>query len=778
MESLFFTVLNMSITASIVIAVVLILRLLFSKKTPKWLNFAIWGIVLLRLLVPFSIPSPVSIFNVVPQSQETMSTAEVGERVNRMEFVYQPFTQQHPQAEEASQNDASVPQQGQASPDRQPASVSWSEIVAGVWLAGVVLLLALSGLFYVRVKRQLKTATVIRNHPVLNECIRTVGIRRPVKIYQSPMFSTPVVSGIWRPKIILPAYFDIRDEEVLYHVMIHELVHIKRWDMLTKMISMIAVCIHWFNPLVWLAFYLSDKDMESACDERVLTFSSMDIRGDYARSLLTVAIRQQRLPISSGLVAFGESNVKTRVKAIMKYHRTTSVVVAAAVVVVIAVGCTLLSNAVPQQTEDTNISESQAPPSITSQPQQSEQSGESAPVTTDPAPAETEPDITNTPEEMDYSDYLKEYVLYLDFNGNMAPFSSPTEISPDDYFLYAIGKNYNIFIGKRSMAEAYGEEFAPIERPESYYDENYGYVYPQEEIEDTVREHFDVPVEYMRTAMSYLPEREGYAFPAGPGFGIDTEPIVTGVEQQNDLLFITYKVMTVPWETVDGDGIVTQHPAEYIMTKRLTVQLTEDGFQYISLEEAEPDVESIATVMMRKYITRYEVVCNGTPFSSVETMDTKLAFDYVIDLLPADGAAKEYAVYTDEVMPSGSQVWSHCKIPMERIYELMESEFGLSQEMLDPESFTEDFAVYNSDLGVFEVYESQPLDTEDTFLLEDAKDLGNDLVEVTVARKSKDKVVSRNIYTFQVSTDSVAENAYLSNYTITGQFVSCRPASA
>ena len=66
------------------------------------------------------------------------------------------------------------------------------------------------------------------------------------------------------------------------------------------------------------------------------------------------------------------------------------------------------------------------------------------------------------------------------------------------------------------MAEAYGEEFAPIERPESYYDENYGYVYPQEEIEDTVREHFDVPVEYMRTAMSYLPEREGYAFPAGP----------------------------------------------------------------------------------------------------------------------------------------------------------------------------------------------------------------------------------------------------------------------
>ena len=108
----------------------------------------------------------------------------------------------------------------------------------------------------------------------------------------------------------------------------------------------------------------------------------------------------------------------------------------------------------------------------------------------------------------------------------------------------------------------------------------------------------------------------------------------------------------------------------------------------------------------------------------------------------------------------------------------MESEFGLSQEMLDPESFTEDFAVYNSDLGVFEVYESQPLDTEDTFLLEDAKDLGNDLVEVTVARKSKDKVVSRNIYTFQVSTDSVAENAYLSNYTITGQFVSCRPASA
>ena len=771
MESLFFTVLNMSITASIVIAVVLILRLLFSKKMPKWLNFAIWGIVLLRLLVPFSIPSPVSIFNVVPQSQETMSTAEVGERVNRMEFVYQPFTQQHPQAEEASQNDASVPQQGQASPDRQPASVSWSEIVAGVWLAGVVLLLALSGLFYVRVKRQLKTAAVIRNHPVLNECIRTVGIRRPVKIYQSPMFSTPVVSGIWRPKIILPSYFDIRDEEVLYHVMIHELVHIKRWDMLTKMISMIAVCIHWFNPLVWLAFYLSDKDMESACDERVLTFSSMDIRGDYARSLLTVAIRQQRLPISSGLVAFGESNVKTRVKAIMKYHRTTSVVVAAAVVLVIAVGCTLLSNAVPQQAEDTNISGSQAPSSITSQPQQSSRPEETTPVVAESTSPETEPDVA---EEMDYSDYLKEYVLYLDFNGNMAPFSSPTEISPDDYFLYAIGKNYNIFIGKRSMAEAYGEEFAPIERPESYYDENYGYVYPQEEIEDTVREHFDVPVEYMRTAMSYLPEREGYAFPAGPGFGIDTEPIVTGVEQQNDLLFITYKVMTVPWETVDGDGIVTQHPAEYIMTKRLTVQLTEDGFQYISLEEAEPDVESIATVLVQNYISRYEVVCGGAPFADGSTVDIRYAYNYAIDKLLANGAAKEYAVYTDEVMPSGSQVWSYCEIPAERVYEIANEEFGIPAEAWN----AVDYAEYDESQDAFNIGRSQPLDTDDTFLLEDAKDLGNDLVEVTVTRKSKDKVVSRNIYTFQVSTDSVAENAYLSNYTITGQFVSCRPASA
>ena len=210
------------------------------------------------------------------------------------------------------------------------------------------------------------------------------------------------------------------------------------------------------------------------------------------------------------------------------------------------------------------------------------------------------------------------------------------------------------------------------------------------------------------------------------------------------------------------------------MTKRLTVQLTEDGFQYISLEEAEPDVESIATVMMRKYITRYEVVCNGAPFSSAETMDTKLAFDYVIDLLLADGAAKEYAVYTDEVMPSGSQVWSHCKIPAERVYEIANEEFGIPAEAWN----AVDYAEYDESQDAFNIGRSQPLDTDDTFLLEDAKDLGNDLVEVTVTRKSKDKVVSRNIYTFQVSTDSVAENAYLSNYTITGQFVSCRPASA
>ena len=274
--------------------------------------------------------------------------------------------------------------------------------------------------------------------------------------------------------------------------------------------------------------------------------------------------------------------------------------------------------------------------------------------------------------------------------------------------------------------------------------------------------------------MSYLPEREGYAFPTGPGFGIDTEPIVTGVEQQNDLLFITYKVMTVPWETVDGDGIVTQHPAEYIMTKRLTVQLTEDGFQYISLEEAEPDVESIATVLVQNYISRYEVVCGGAPFADGSTVDIRYAYNYAIDKLLANGAAKEYAVYTDEVRPSGSQVWSYCEIPAERVYEIANEEFGIPAEVWN----AVDYAEYDESQDAFNIGRSQPLDTEDTFLLEDAKDLGNDLVEVTVARKSKDKVVSRNIYTFRVSTDSVAENAYLSNYTITGQFVSCRPASA
>ncbi|MBC8569701.1 M56 family metallopeptidase [Zongyangia hominis] len=766
MERLFFMILNMSITASVAIVLVMLLRLLLKKRAPKWLTFAVWGIVLARLLLPFSVASPVSIFNVMPQTQRTEIIAPQAGGVSRMEFIY------HPQVpSEGEGNLSGAPSGGQTNqtpPAKTPSGdtpapsetrkFSWSLAAAIFWLSGVGLMLCMSLIFFVRIKLRLRTAVALRNRAIVKECVRIVGIRRKVQVYQSNLFTTPVVSGIIRPKIILPDYLNLENEAVLRYILIHELVHIRRQDMLTKLLSLLAATIHWFNPLVWVAFFLSGKDMESACDERVLSFAPEDIRTDYARSLLAMAIRQQNLPLAAGMVAFGESNVRTRIRDIMKYQKRTAVAVALAALILVASSCTLLSNAKPQEAPVST------PPAVT-------------PVESGSSQSTSQPE-GNQPEvkQEDYTPYLKEYVLYLDAGGNMGLFSSPEEISPDSYFVYAVGRLYNYFIDKRNFAEIYGEEFARKEIPASYQDEQYGYIYPQEEIEKAVMEHFDVSVEYLRSASSYLPERQGYAFLAGPGFGEQTEPIVTGVEKDGNLLHITYQVMTVAatYEVYDENGVHEEdEPARYLGSKTLTVQLTDGGFRYLSLQTSPPDVSAISSQLLQNYAARYEVAAHGDAFSSGESINLKSAYFYAVDKLLANGAAKEYAAYSDEVSADGYPLWLKCDIPAQRVYETAFEDFGVPVEAWAEGNFAANFVSYDPQTDTFAVLDSQPMTTDDTFVLEDAKDLGEGRIELIVSRKRGETTIDSHIYTFEVTTEEPGEEDSSPYAKVTAKFISC-----
>ncbi len=133
------------------------------------------------------------------------------------------------------------------------------------------------------------------------------------KVYCSDKIDTPILCGIIKPRIILPSTIEFEDHELDYIIQ-HEKIHIKRLDYMIKPLSLIILCVHWFNPLVWLSFILAHKDMELSCDERVMADTKEVIPKDYANSLLNISIKQNNL-FNSGLLAFGEKNIQSRVKS-------------------------------------------------------------------------------------------------------------------------------------------------------------------------------------------------------------------------------------------------------------------------------------------------------------------------------------------------------------------------------------------------------------------------------------------------------------------------------
>jgi len=345
LENIFTTVLNMSITASIVAIIIILARAIFQKSLPKLFSYAIWGVVLLRLLVPFSFSSMLSIFNFLP-TPHTMIDNE--QNIGAIRYIPNEIgMMESPKVDVGSQiiNNSINNSLPAALPQ---ASVNPMQIImflAGlVWLAGVAAMLLYCIYSYVKAANRLKIATLLKDNTLLNECSQSLKLKRKVELFSSDIVNTPVVYGIIKPRIIIPKILSEMDTgDAKKYIIIHELVHIKRFDYLLKLLSVFALCIHWFNPVVWLSFKLFQKDMEIACDEKVMSVCEEDIRCQYATSLINMAAKQNGI-INGGLLAFGESNIKSRVKGIMNYKKPVffvGIVVAAALVVTAVV---LLTN--------------------------------------------------------------------------------------------------------------------------------------------------------------------------------------------------------------------------------------------------------------------------------------------------------------------------------------------------------------------------------------------------------------------------------------------------
>lgn len=309
MDDVFLKLVNLSISASWLILAVLVLRVVL-KKAPKWVMPLLWGVVALRLVCLFSIESALSL---IP-SAETIPSEIVTE--TREPVLYEQATLDivtNPTLPSAAEVPVGV--------SRQQAQVDFN-IYSVLWFAGMAALLVHALVSAGKLKRKLATAILLRDN-----------------IYESEFVDSPFVFGVVKPNIYLPMHMD---EGTAAYVIAHERAHLARRDHWWKVLGYLVLALHWFNPLVWVAYILFCRDIELACDEKVVKGLDGAARADYSQALLSCAAPKRA--VAACPLAFGEGKIKTRVKSALHYRKPAFWVAAAAVLAVVIVAVCFLTN--------------------------------------------------------------------------------------------------------------------------------------------------------------------------------------------------------------------------------------------------------------------------------------------------------------------------------------------------------------------------------------------------------------------------------------------------
>lgn len=358
--------LTASFYGSIVILAVLVLRLVLRKAPKKYMCF-LWILVGIRLMLPFSIesrlslqPDPVKLtetFTEIRQEQPVPAPNPATPNVSDEMFEKPGEIVHHAPAVDSQKPEPDDPYEQEAA-----AKTNWSTVAGIIWMAVASSMILGSGISYVKLKKRVRFA------------VRVPGG------WESPNLDTAFVIGFVNPKIYIPAGMS---EESRKFILDHERAHIQRGDHIVKLLAFVVLAIHWFNPLVWLAFILMSQDIELGCDQHVVQFMSLEQRKQYSATLLRCSAHR---PSFSCQVAFGEVNVKKRIISILKYHKPgffISLVCVIAVVFVIV--CLVTSPSRDKQPENS--------PTVFSET--------SAGAETTETPATTDPDISGVEEKID-----------------------------------------------------------------------------------------------------------------------------------------------------------------------------------------------------------------------------------------------------------------------------------------------------------------------------------------------------------------------------------------
>ena len=298
----------MSLSGAVMIVAIAAVRALAIHRLPKRAFLALWAIALVRLLIPYSLPSAFSVYSLLERLAPAAGAAEAA-----------PVFRAMPAA--PGQNAAALPAAPAASAAAVPAD-PW----AVVWALGALACAAFFALAYFKCRREFKTSL-----PVDNEYVRhwhsEHRLRRGIEIRQSDRISAPLTYGVLRPVILLPKTADWEDDKTLDYVLAHEYVHIRRFDAAAKLLLTAAFCVHWFDPAVWLMYALANRDIELSCDEAVVRRFGEGAKSAYATALIRMEEARSGFkkaaspPLCSN---FSKNAIEERIIAIMKIKKKTS----------------------------------------------------------------------------------------------------------------------------------------------------------------------------------------------------------------------------------------------------------------------------------------------------------------------------------------------------------------------------------------------------------------------------------------------------------------------
>ena len=305
------SLLELSLTGGVFILAVVVVRALAMNRLPRQAFLLLWAVALARLLLPFSSPSPTSLYS---------AAGHLGEGFRRAGIVT------------AGGTDA-------AGAAAQEAVIPW---MALLWAAGALACALCFLLPHLRGRREWNASLPVED-PFVTAWLDGHPIRRRVRVRCSDRVDSPLTYGLLRPVILLPKPRDRSDVSRLAFVLTHEMAHIRRFDALSKLLLAAAACLHWFNPLVWVMLVLANRDLELSCDAAVVRLYGAEARAPYARTLLELEARRSRfLPLCS---AFNKNALEERIGAIMRSRKTSAAALAVALVLVVALTAVLATNA-------------------------------------------------------------------------------------------------------------------------------------------------------------------------------------------------------------------------------------------------------------------------------------------------------------------------------------------------------------------------------------------------------------------------------------------------